>query len=431
MSDYLGTNPYRQRLSGLLGAIIAEDSALKDELGFGIRKGDLLPVSGGLLGVEDAIEDANRGDYGMAALSLAGLVPFGGAVTRPIKQGVKRGRVKHPRRSKEKTKELGLLTDYSGVVQPKALEEFDNEVVDLGGLLDDAIKTPEQMQKEMDVLIPFFGDRASTNKRITRVDGVELENPVDTQGGYRFSQGNDGVAWASSGSVIPSLLSRARKAAEATQGGRVGGAYLPMGVGAVDVNNMTTRLLHEQFKGRDISKYSLKEYNREAAKILGIKDFAGIETEDGLRQLLESPLGKRGKAFKSIDLSDRLNRHNFPSMAATRHVQTEPDLINQKMGYGGQSMGLIDVDADPIKNPTRAHETYDTQLAGSYVGRLDEAYPHQLLFPDAINEIRAAGIRPKDEWGTLKMGHTYQKLTDEWVENLMKWKDLKDKGLLD
>ena len=61
----------------------------------------------------------------------------------------------------------------------------------------------------------------------------------------------------------------------------------------------------------------------------------------------------------------------FPSPGKARVATTDESQIYTPPGMFGGAIGKIDLDADAITDPLIPHSTYDTQMAGEYLGALE------------------------------------------------------------
>jgi hypothetical protein len=67
------------------------------------------------------------------------------------------------------------------------------------------------------------------------------------------------------------------------------------------------------------------------------------------------------------------------------------------------------------------HTTYNTQLAGQYVGGFEQPIPRELLFSEFTQARRAAGTDPAGDIRSFQLSNPVQQATQEWVDSLMRF----------
>ncbi len=299
---------------------------------------------------------------------------------------------------------------------------------------------------EGDVVLPFYGDRASTGKRITRVDDIEFETPVDTEGGKDFMRGEaaqskDKAIWASEQAIIRRLNDRAKQVADET-GKDVLAITGTMSPNAIDFNTMGPEALAEMvavtITRGGIKKKDIKEFNammkRQITKdpdLAPVKDWPGLDAPNLREYLVEAPSKVRKKFMRLMEKKDP-QAMGLPSPGKARLAVTDKEQLMLGPGMFGGSIGKIDVDADIITDPLVPHKTYNTQLRGEYIGEIDPV-PQSELFRDLYEKrkyVKVAG-RPENEAHktyTMKTQLPAQEITPEIVDRVMTAAERKKRG---
>ena len=163
-----------------------------------------------------------------------------------------------------------------------------------------SVITPEQLVKEEAALIPLVGDRAAAGSYLTHIGENELEVPLRLTGGPRYMDANynpdapeESAAWESASNRITAL---GRQAARAGEGGRpVYGVYTAGSAINTDFNIMGANALLQQLPFSEISKKSVKEFDRamkEGSKTFPpIPDWPGIMSPEAQTMILDKSNG--------------------------------------------------------------------------------------------------------------------------------------------
>ena len=270
------------------------------------------------------------------------------------------------------------------------------------------------------IAIPFYGDRSSLGEKITAVDDIKLETPVLTEGGRDFMRGDAGKIgekkrlpnnpetniWASGQSIIARLKNRALEEARET-GKEVVGITGTMSPRALDFNNFTPELLAEMtavtitrggMKKKDIKAFDalMKKQVGEDKDFRPVKDWPGIDSPDLRNYIAKAPSRVR-KKFMRIMEKQPAQKAGFPSPGKARVATTDRSQLDSPAGMFGGAIGEIDLDADIITDPLIPHSTYDTQMAGKYLGALERDVPQSQLFQDLYKEREGKMVRGKLE----------------------------------
>lgn len=283
--------------------------------------------------------------------------------------------------------------------------------------------SPEEMHGG--IAIPFVGDRSAAGKILTEVEGkpvlVPLEGGPDYMRGHAHDVPGLGGVWASDKGVVSRIVGHTRDLAE--QGKPIYGTYTAMSPTSVDFNTMLANVLAQQLKSSRLKKGADVAFNeavRAAPKGVG-KDFVGVRNPKLVEQLLAYGNGNLRKAF-----ADRMNLAEFrdlgfPDVSAARAAITEPSLIDVPLGSSGYSVAKVNPQGISTADPMKAHSTYNTQLAGDYVGGFDTQVPIEFMYPDFFKQRRAAGAKPGSDFRAFSMSNVSQPLNDEWLDSVMKY----------
>jgi hypothetical protein len=345
--------------------------------------------------------------------------------------------------SKRKKEELDPV-GYQATKMDKPIEEVDIEEKQIVELAPRKKINIEDLEGKM--VLPFYGDRTSTGKRITRVDDIEFEQPVDTEGGRDFmlsqaSQSDDKAIWASEQAIIRRLNDRAKDVAEKT-GKDVLAITGTMSPNAIDFNTMGPETLAEMvavtitrggIKKKDIKEFNamMKSQITKDPDLGPVKDWPGLDAPNLREYLVEAPTKVRKKFMRLMEKKDP-QAMGLPSPGKARLAVTDKEQLMLGPGMFGGSIGKIDVDADIITDPLVPHKTYNTQLRGEYIGEIDPV-PQSELFRDlyeARKDIKVSG-RPENEAHktyTMKTQLPAQEITPEIVDRNMTAAERKKRG---
>ena len=113
----------------------------------------------------------------------------------------------------------------------------------------------------------------------------------------------------------------------------------------------------------------------------------------------------------------------FPSPGKARVATTDRSQLDSPAGMFGGAIGEIDLEADIITDPLIPHSTYDTQMAGKYLGALERDVPQSQLFQDLYKEREGKMVRGKPESeanksATIRTQVPGQEITPEIVDTI-------------
>jgi hypothetical protein len=160
--------------------------------------------------------------------SSVGTAPVGslamGAPRRP--KGIQ-ATAKMPKMSKDQLIQAGYYHPIGENKLRTLVGDVDFETTPSGILVPKRTLKPEDLEGGR--IVFDAGDRAVAGQKLVRVNGIELDDPIDLRGGPDFMRYGEGSVWASDGSAVTAINKQAR--------GSEGDAYfLPTLMSPISVN---------------------------------------------------------------------------------------------------------------------------------------------------------------------------------------------------
>ena len=405
----------RESLTDLLGS----------QLGGGIpaqRSANRLMQAGemavGPLGAANDLSSARsnfgRGNYVEGSLDalvgLLGAAPLvGGMVSKPVKAA----------------RRLLFDAPYSNYKidpdLPARLDEL-TTVRQTENYVEPKVISPEELSRE-GYLLNLVGDRTNVGE-ITRLGGKELDTPIKLDGGRGYMRGEGTGAWASDESVIKKLANKTKKA----EGAPVVGTYVAMSGKGSDFANMTREVAMRDFDPSNLLKKDIEDFDEKFRSAKAYKelteDFPGLGSEK-LDEWLDKSGTRRAALFDFMDKTEWRDK-GFPNITEARYIIQDPDLRNLPAGneqFGGQSLALInpEIRTEPTAGLLMPHGTYNTDLAGDYIGGFEMPVPRNLLFPDFYKTRRELGAGIPYDNKSFQSQPILQKTDDEWLDGVMRF----------
>ena len=275
------------------------------------------------------------------------------------------------------------------------------------------IISPERLQGG--VLVPASGDRTIAGQNLLGMNGRKFETPVLLEGGPDFMRTHSPEAvWASDKGAISGLSNRIRTASEISPD--VYMPYVAMGHGSANFNTMMTDALLEQVKTGKIAKKDIKAFD--GALRAERPEWAGL-LNSGSRAHLDDN-GALRHAFVNRMQLDEFQNAGFPNIANTRFAITEPSLLDAPLHSSGFAISKVDPTGRIVSNPTSPHKTYNTQLAGEYVGGFQEQVPRSVMFPDWFKSRRSGGFPESADPRSFQLANPIQPANQEWLDGVMR-----------
>jgi hypothetical protein len=331
--------------------------------------------------------------------------------------GAERGTIPLPMaaggRSKSKSDGKTYWDEISKTKLKVPLEDMTATYRDTGDLAPYKTISPEQLEGK--ILTPLIGDRTIAGRALTGINGKSFENEVPLQGGYNFMRGPHEGVWASKSNVIGTIAKRVAKLG--ADGQDVAGVYSSMAARSSDFATMTTHALMEQMKSAKVLVKDKKAFDADMRAAFA-KDDIKVPWP-GIDKVTPEWIKKAGTGRTILAQMMATGKHQgkgFPDVGSTRFALTEPGLLSTQSGMTGHGVSLLG--SKPIKNPRGPHDTYDTQLGGTYLGGLPPV-PREVMFPDWVKEWRPQMKDSAQEDYTFGRKMVSQKADAKWLENIM------------
>ena len=410
----------RERLTDLLGSQLGGGRSAQRSANRLMQAGEMVASPlGAANDLSSAQSNFGRGNYvegGLdAAIGLLGAAPLvGGMVSKPVKAA----------------RRLLFDAPYSNYKidpdLPARLDEL-TTVRQTENYVEPKVISPEELSRE-GYLLNLVGDRTNVGE-ITRLGGKELDTPIKLDGGRGYMRGEGQGAWASDEDVINSLVKKVKEA----EGAPVVGTYVAMSGKGSDFANMTREVAMRDFDPSNLLQKDIKEFDEKfkAAKAYKDKkgkspadDFPGLGSEK-LDEWLDKSGTRRAAMFHFMDKTKWRDK-GFPNITEARYVIQDPELRNLPAGndqFGGQSLALInpEIRTEPTAGLLMPHGTYNTDLAGDYIGGFGVDVPRNVLFPDWYAARRAKQVAPSGDNRSFQISQVLQKTDDEWLDGVMRF----------
>jgi hypothetical protein len=284
---------------------------------------------------------------------------------------------------------------------------------------------PEELEGM--ILTPHMGDLTKTNFTVKKYEGVELDKPITSRGGYKYPLTPENqrkrLAWASMRSAAARLQNKA-ESLEAKYDMPVAGLSTTMGEQGNFFNDAFAALSMDMIRKRPPSRAAVSDFDRRVRAMQSSKKkkseegfddedsgpiipWVGIDHPDALKQLLgthgypKQGSGKLRGQFMTVLSAAEMRKQGFPNIRPMLNMFTEDEFRGVPLGYTGGSIsklgrdgGLIDIDT---------HLSYDTGILGDQMGGFGGAgIPTEIVFPDIWRPISKELTKPSKE--ALKKG---------------------------
>ena len=291
--------------------------------------------------------------------------------------------------------------------------------------------SPEDIEGSPLVIIP--GDRTIGGAEIVDVNGMPLTNPAQMYAGpsYGHEMADKGIDeyWASQLNAATSVQNKAKHAYEET--GEIPlGIYSAMGPETGNYSMHNTDVALNLINARNPSRSQLKAfedlmkqgfYDPTKKKQVTFDKFS-FDDMDELKSNLATNPDMRKFFINRLEKPTISEALDMPSGLEIRHAITEPRLRDVPAGTTGFSLGRLKPESDVY--PNKYHPTYDTSIPGEYMGRMELQLPYEEYFPTNYANIMSNPKQASAPFGTLQGLKTYETVTPELVDRLMKMKEL-------
>lgn len=386
------------------------ERARRDDDGWGMALSGLgmLPFVGG---VTKAAKTLRRNDDLKSLLKQEYDVPLSGELTAPQKANATRidkaWSTNSDLRNREKMRAEGgtTLTD-----KPKTPVR--------------RIITPEDLLGKVGVQVQ--GDRTIAGKMLHRVNGVDLDVPVDLMGGPNYGLVND-YPWASMSSAASGKQGHFRRVAEKT-GQAPLGIYSAMSLNdGANFSHHVAEALVRQLKALDLSKKTLKDIDSDIRTVQGMPSFVGLQSPDlidqlrGIGDFKRSDAGSYRKAVAQALRKPGFQMKGAPHFGDVIRAVTEPDLYDAKNLDSGYSIFMSDPSKDIVRglDDGMEHIDYDSRVPGETLGGFEISLPVETMFPKLTQQHKQ---KYRDDQLPYVMGRDkqgYEVFDQEWLDGVM------------
>lgn len=292
------------------------------------------------------------------------------------------------------------------------------------------------------VLVPVAGDTSRAGGNLTKIRGVDLQQPVEMQGGYEYPLLND-MGWASMYNAAKNKQKNFLKAYEET-GRQPIGVYSAMSDAGLPFSHMPVESMINQIKTIGIPQKSIKAFNKHIRE--KFPSFVGVDSPDVFEQLRgnhkitkindkgETKEGSSGDLRKYI-VNRMKNKEwenlGFPVYGDVVDAVKAPELKDIEFGESGGSMFLTDPTGSLVKGAD--HLTYDTGIRGKYFGSMNPRIPPNLMFPNFYrNKLAELATKTDKEGrslagredlvkGSIRAQHIFEVPTNQWADDINEW----------
>ena len=288
--------------------------------------------------------------------------------------------------------------------------------------------------------VPVTGDTSVTGRTIQTIGGIDLDSPVQVEGGANFPlrYQDQGYGWASMRAAADKKQTNFRRAQEATEGGDPVGIFSAMSRDAINFSTPVAEALYLQAIKLPLAKTDVAEFDRyirsgpkgtQAKKQKGVKGWVGLQHPDALDQLLgrgdyaKEGAGEIRKQFvETIELAQFRDR-GFPIKEDVYAEAIESELQGAQPGDAGFSIFDAMPGTDAYQAPV--HQSYDTIIPGTYLGGMEQNIPSRVMFPriyEGLDEqvnYQGQPLTEQQKLGSLMMRNDlYEPLDERWAEGV-------------
>jgi len=304
---------------------------------------DFTPGFSDVMSAKDAYEALMAGNYGDAALSSLGILPFIPNITRLIKPAKEGFDIRYLTRKGDEPRAEILTTKVEERANPPVpkvkLEEFEGR--------------------------PFltqYSDRTAAGGMLVDVNGVPVR--VNLQGGQGFMFENPGQVWAADKTPASKILEAAEKLKQKYKTDPI---WMPWTMAPTGGDHATmTGEVMLGYAAAAMDKKTKGELNK-AIKAF-IPDWKGVENPASLEQF-RSISGKKRKEIQKVMDDDFRNKGGLSLSEARLAVSDATQLSKARTEL--KNVGEIFANKPLIDKS--GHATYNTGIPGQGLGTLDES----------------------------------------------------------
>jgi len=271
------------------------------------------------------------------------------------------------------------------------------------------------------IIIPAIGDRTRAGVTLREINGTKLSQPVDLEGGARFSQAQKNKkqksVWASGSDVTTRIQNTIDRLAEQYPGVRQYLMHTSMGGSSSDFATMNSDVLMGLIEANGLSKAAAAAIDDKMLQLGGGK-WVGIN-DKGTRGLLRSSSALRKLLMEELSPAEMQKIESMPDIGAIRHATTDPDLVMTPNMTTGLSVSEVFPGRATNATPKTPHLSYDTHLRGKYMGELETLLPGHVAYPDF--EAIYGNYLPAHKEYTFRLNMPHQQMDDQWRDGVEAW----------
>ena len=295
------------------------------------------------------------------------------------------------------------------------------------------IISPEQMYGK--VLVPVVGDTSATGSSLKSIAGVQLERPVNLQGGPDYMRAMPNIeanrAWASEPSAA--ISKQANIQAAGKSGEDVLGVYTSMAPTGINFSHHVAESMIGQLKTLNPAKTAVRELDNEIRNLAvknpnngtisyPYKDFAGVTSTNIYDQLEKgtklSSSGNLRKAIVETMSKAKYRDMGFPKWEDTANAVIKPELRNIPAGMSGHSIFKADPTQGIIGSSGFTHGSYSAGIPGQALGGINQV-PLDVMFPKLYAQQKALGRNDTQINRSFMMKHQQELADQQWLDNMM------------
>ena len=289
--------------------------------------------------------------------------------------------------------------------------------------------------------VPVVGDTSVTGKTLQTIGGIDLDSPIEVQGGPNFPKRfqDQNFGWASMQGAANAKQNNFANATKSTDGLDPVGIFSAMTRTGINFSTPVANALYSQAIKLPLTKKDIEEFDRhvrlgpkdtKAKKPKGFKKWVGLKHPDALDQLLgqngypSKGAGDIRKYFVEVMGKASFRDRGFPLVEDVYAESIQPELQSAVQGDAGFSIFDAMADANTVKRP-EIHKSYDTVIPGTYLGGLEQNIPSRVMFPKVYEDLDARKNKKNepftelDKLGSLVMRNDlYQPLDEQWAEGV-------------
>ena len=309
------------------------------------------------------------------------------------------------------------LSDLGNLKASKPFDEMTSSSVQEIALKPQTVMRPEDFENTN--IIFTVGDRTSTGRRLTEVDGIPLaDGGLLTDGGAYFTRGlsqqMDDSVWASGDEVISALAGRIDEFADSGDPTKL--MYVSMSPKSDEYSKMMTRAVLQLLPNTKVPRKTVSKFNEDMRKFY--PDFVGLKSGKITEQLMSN--GEMRKKFLEVTESVK---GGLPDVQSVRKSLTEKELLGLPTGSAGLAVSDVTGASRVLKRADQKapHDTYSDAVQGVGGGIIGSGrIPMEIYAPSFLSMRREMGADPSKDWRSFSMPLAFktQRGTPEYVDRL-------------